>query len=440
MTHEEANYQAMKFNLEQNNAREINGVIETDEIIPKPTLEQWVQYKNEKGIVGKEEEIIQVREDLKKNYQLIKVTLDEYLDIPSEHKTIISLWIIGTYLHGEFEAYPYLFLNAMRGSGKTRALKLITTLSNGNVLISPTEAVLFRTKGCLGIDEFESLGSKEKQAIRELLNASYKKGIKVIRMKKKKTLEGEGQIVEEFEPYRPIIMANIWGIEEVLADRCITLILEKSNRQLYTKLIEDFSTNPDIKQIICTFNSIKCSLCSVVIEKKQTTSWNDYVKSKYTPDTLNALNTETTLTTKETIEELFFNKIDDTGLDGRNLELFFPLFLIANQISDLVLDDILSIAKKKTQDRKLDEMTESKDVALYKLVANQEENKPYRVGELANILKLTLGEGENEWLNAKWLGRALKRLNLTIDKRRVGEGIEVTLNIAKAKEKLEIFK
>ena len=43
-------------------------------------------------------------------------------------------------------------------------------------------------------------------------------------MKKKKTIEGEQQVVEEFEPYRPIIMANIWGMDEVLGERCIQLI------------------------------------------------------------------------------------------------------------------------------------------------------------------------------------------------------------------------
>ena len=45
-----------------------------------------------------------------------------------------------------------------------------------------------------------------------------------------------------------------------------------------------------------------------------------------------------------------------------------------------------------------------------------------------------------EWLNSKWFGRALKRLNLIIDKKRKRSGIEIMLNIPKAKEKIKIFK
>ena len=116
----------------------------------------------------------------------------------------------------------------MRGSGKTRILKLIASMSkNGEVLGSLSEAVLFRTaKGrTICIDEFEKVGSHENQALRELLNAAYKKGQKIKRMKK----AGDEYVVEEFDIYTPICMANIWGMDEVLGDRCITIVLEKSN-------------------------------------------------------------------------------------------------------------------------------------------------------------------------------------------------------------------
>ena len=46
-------------------------------------------------------------------------------------------------------------------------------------------------------------------------------------------------------------------------------------------------------------------------------------------------------------------------------------------------------------------------------------------------------EQDDKWLNEKWLGRALKRLKLIVDKRRLGSGIEVTLDIKKAKQKVE---
>lgn len=386
------------------------------------------------------------KETMKLSYNKIRSILSYYLDIPEDKKTIISLWIIGTYLHDKFESYPYLFLNAMRGSGKTRTLKLITSLANkGNMLMSLTEAGLFRTEGTIGIDEFESLGSKEKQPLREMLNASYKKGTKIVRMKKKKTLEGEQQVAEFFEPYRPIVMANIWGIEEVLSDRCISIILEKSDNATYTKLIEDFERNSDILTCKNTFLANLVNIVNEHTEKKHLHTpmkWNTYVKnlcSLHTLDTLNTLNTLCSLTKEE---EEFFDLIYETNINGRNLELYFPLFMIAEEIGEDVLLETLEIAKKNVDLKKLDDLVESKDITVYTLVSRLSEGNYHSVKSLTDTMVLIVGDNlENrQWLNPKWMGSALKRLNLIIDKRRVGNGIEVTLDIQKALNKLEMFK
>jgi hypothetical protein len=308
---------------------------------------------------------------------------------------------------------------------------------------SPTEAVLFRTKGTIGIDEFETLASKEKQSIRELLNTCYKKGTKVMRMKRKKTSEGDEQVVEEFEPYRPVVLANIWGIEEVLGDRCISVILEKSNSQYYTKLIEDFSEKPEIKRLLKVFQVFQCSLCSVVSSRGMITTWNQYVR-----DTYLYLHTQTTQTTYKytnntnlTQEEInFCKKIDETNLNGRHLELYFPLFLIAKEISSEVFNEVLNIAKKSVELRRVEEQAENKDVLVYKLVSNQAGDRYYKIQELTTIFKLMIGEGEADWITSHWLGRSLKRLNLINSKKRMGDGVHVMLNVNKALEKWEMFK
>ena len=205
-------------------------------------------------------------ETIREQYDNIKEVLKHYIDLKEDYYTILTLWIIGTYLHDEFDTFPYLFFNAMRGSGKSRTLRLACKLAkDGNVMASPTEAVLFRVHGTLGIDEFEGVANKDKSQIRELLNGAYKRGVKIFRMKKKKSLAGEELVAEEFEPYRPIIMANITGMEEVLEDRCITLILEKSSHPEKTRLTEDFESNSTIKYILQNMN--QCSLCSVVMKK-----------------------------------------------------------------------------------------------------------------------------------------------------------------------------
>jgi hypothetical protein len=384
---------------------------------------------------------------LGKTYEMIKEFIKFYVDIPEKYISLISIWVLGTYFYKNFETYPYLFFNAMKGSGKTRMLKLITSIADdGKLLASLTESVMFRSTGTLGIDEFENLGSKEKQALRELLNASYKKGIKIQRMKKVKSFTGEEQRIEEFEPYKPIVMANIWGIEEILADRCITLILEKSPKLEHIKLIEDFAEHPTVLAIKANVKVVKCMLCSVGSVKNIIKEWNLYVKSHYTTqDTLNTLPTQYTLPTQQRGQinenENLFLKIDTSELDGRNLELFFSLFLMAKELNEEILNEIIEIAREITKGKRTEEMVESKDVTLIDFISRQTPKEWYILKQLTTMFRQFTHdeEGENAWINPTWVGRALRRLSLVIEKRRIGEGIQVILNIEKAKEKMKIF-
>jgi hypothetical protein len=389
------------------------------------------------------EQIEEAKVLLGKSYELAKEIINFYIDLPDEQVEITALWIIGTYFYNKFEAYPYLFFNAMRGSGKTRMLKIITSMADeGKLVASLTESVMFRSKGTLGIDEFESLASKDKQALRELLNASYKKGIKIQRMRKKKTFAGEEQVIEEFEPYKPIVMANIWGIEEVLSDRCITLVLEKSNQSEQTKLIEDFSNNLLIQAFKANLKLVKCRMCDVGMSGGLYRRWNLWVKHKYAThtyiDTLPTLNTQTPSDLEE--DELFL-KIDSTNLNGRHLELFFPLFLLAKEIGSPTLNKVLEIATKLVKDKRIDELVESKDITLIEFISKQDKDWVV-IKQLTTMFRNYTHdeEGENAWINPTWVGRALKRLNLILEKRRLSDGVQVILNIDKAKTKMEMFK
>ncbi len=373
--------------------------------------------------------------ELKETYEMIVNILKEFIDTTEDNYCIISLWIIGTYFHKEFETYPYLFINAMRGSGKTRLLKLIECLSRkGDLQASLTDAVLFRTTGTLLLDEFESIGSKEKNSLRELLNTAYKKGGKVKRMRKAKGLDGESQVVEEFHTFRPIVMANISGMEEVLADRCISIVLEKSAKKKITKKIENFTSNKKIARTTLNLQGL-VSFVSVSFVKKNTyQDWNDFIDK-----TINYTNYTTTLTTlNDTKQHQLFKKIDETEIDGRNLELTFSLILIAEEIG--IVDYFIEIIKKVISSRKEEDRMEGRDVMVYSFVSKQTPNEWYKVKELTNMFRQEVDYDEKEnWLNYYWFGKALKRLNLVLNKKRIGSGREVILDIKKAKEKMMIF-
>jgi len=422
------------------------GIAEYVEEDKKNNIVEKVIKKKEvvKEIVKKEPS--ELKKELFEAYEMIKSIIEEYCDIDKKYISIISLWIIGTYIHNEFESYPYLFINAMRGSGKTRLLKIIATLSyNGEVINSISESVLFRTgKGStLCIDEFEGVNKKENNNLRELLNSAYKRGVKVKRMKKKKTSEGENYVVEEFDIYMPISMANIWGMEEVLGDRCITVLLEKTTLNYISKLIEDFNENEYIKALKDKLTKIQCSLCSLVTVKKLNTLWNQYIQEKYPNINKTTLTTYTTTTTNYINYIDFFNKIDESNINGRNLELSFPLLLIANSIDLEVFEDVLNSLNFIINEKKSEEFNESRDVIFLDFISQQTDSNNFiLVKKLTKLFKefFHADETEDNWITSKWVGRALRRLKLTIEKKRLSYGIEVRLDIEKAQKQIKIFK
>lgn len=394
--------------------------------------------KREEQLMKEVEEIQEdgiSKEELLECYYNIIEMLKKYCDIREDYYSIVALWILGTYFHQEFQTYPYLFLNAMKGSGKTRLLKLITVLSKGGeILTSLSEAVLFRTTGTLGIDEFEGISRTGSENLRELLNSCYKKGSKVKRMKKKKTIEGEEQVVEEFSTYRPICMANINGMENVLGDRCITLLIQKSNDTKIIKLMELFDQEPKINYTKKTLISKgMCSVCSIMSPQGVYENWNNYI-------TNTTITTHTTHTHNNTKLHQIFKIIDNSGIDGRNLEISMPLIIMAMNLSDEILNEILITLIKITKERKDEDMSENNDVLLIDFVSQEiQKNEFESITDITNRFK-QFHPNAGEWINSRWIGKALKRVGLVNSKKRLRGGNYVILDVKKAQEKIRMFK
>lgn len=383
------------------------------------------------------------KENLKIIYNKIIKVLKTYCELKEEYYNVIALWVMGTYNHDDFPTYPYLFFNAMRGSGKTRILNLISKMAyNGKLLSNMSESVLFRTakNRTICIDEFEEVGSKDKAALRELLNSAYKKGMSVERVIKTKTFGQEGYSVESFDLYCPIVMANIWGAEDVLSDRCITLILERSQNKSVTRLMELFDKNEDI-----SFIKKEIGVGSVVSDgSAEYNKWNILVLDtknqetsdiSVTTDTTHTTNTTDTTVTQTTLP--FLDKIKETSLEGRDLELFFPLFIIAEHCG--VLKETIETAEIIVKSKREEDLTESRDVSFLNYLSQKEQT-----GLFVSLRRIVdefkdAEEGE-DWVTPEWVGRALKRLGLITEKKRVRQGREVIINFTKAKEKLKVFK
>ena len=361
-------------------------------------------------------------------FKKINNILREYMDMKEEYYSLISLWIIGTYLHKQFSSYPYLFFNAMKGSGKTRMLKIIANLSkNGSLVGSMTEAVLFRTayNRTLCIDEFENVNSKGQENLGLLLNSAYKKGCDVERMAKKRTFEGEKQEVERYKVYCPLALANIKGMENVLADRCISVILEKSSNPKITKLIENFENDKE-------FQEIRGGLLRLTEKFSDDLNYFGDIFNKW-----NSFQKQEILDKDNNFSELF-SKIDKTNIQGRDLELFFPLFIIADMCGKDILDNTLEISQKIVEEKRQQDREENMDIKIYEFVAQYKIESYVAVSTLVEDFK-DYTELKDEWINARYFGKGLRRLNLVLHEKRTSAKRQVKLNIEKAKEKSKMF-
>lgn len=142
--------------------------------------------------------------------------------------TILALWVMGTYFYKIFRYYPYLWLNADKGSGKSRVMEVILPLAfNAVMAVNHSEASVFRLVDVDGatllIDEFEKLKKDNQQGIMTLLNSGFNAEATVIRNERR----GDSFKPVAFSSYSPKMFAGIDDISDVLMDRCLRIKLFK---------------------------------------------------------------------------------------------------------------------------------------------------------------------------------------------------------------------
>jgi Domain of unknown function (DUF3854) len=167
--------------------------------------------------------------------------------------SLISLWVLATYVYQRFEYLPYLWItSAVKRSGKTRLLEVLRDLACDStaIWVNPTEAILFRAahRGkTLILDEVERLRQRDKDLfghIMAVLNSGFQKGGAVPRMIK----DGNGALREsEWSTYSPKIIAGISSVADTIADRSFAIKMvrrvrakEKLDRFRRHKLAKEF--------------------------------------------------------------------------------------------------------------------------------------------------------------------------------------------------------
>jgi len=297
---------------------------------------------------------------------------------------VLALWSLLTYLHQAFPSCPRLNAHGEKGSGKSKLLRLVAAVSfNGLYRTSPRPAGLFRLiealRPTLCLDEIEHLDRDDRGDILAILNAGYQAGGAVDRC------VGDEHTVTPFNVFAPVALAGIRGLNAVLSDRCITLILQPGQDR--ARVNRDL----DLGRLDPRIHDIRDSCYRLAL-----TRWTEARAS--------------------------WEKLDlPTWLNGRTRELWGPLLALAALVfaEDSRLDlrpALLAVARPDAEDR-----AELPEVAAAILAAIEDklagaDSTTMQPGDLADPLKVALGYPVTPTV----IGLRLKALGFKRDRGRKG--------------------
>lgn len=164
-------------------------------------------------------------------------TFKKYVALDTGLPLVLALWTLATYLFDCFDTFAYLAITSpTKRCGKTRLAEIIELLSDNSLrTVAASPAAIFRMirkselenqTVILIMDEAEVLGTRSDraEALREILNAGYRRGQYVLRCEK----NGEdGYEPQKFSVYCPKVMVLIGNLNDTLADRCIPIPMRR---------------------------------------------------------------------------------------------------------------------------------------------------------------------------------------------------------------------
>jgi 5S rRNA maturation endonuclease (ribonuclease M5) len=173
-------------------------------------------------------------------YKRIYNLLGDYVFLKNDsHRKFLAVWAIGTYVFRIFRYYPYGWLTAEKGSGKSLLMEILKELCfNGDMSSNATEATIFRdvhnNSITMFLDEVEKLGKQDAEkygAIMSILNTGFSSSGVVKRAGSK----SQDFAIQRFSSYSPKMFAGIKEIDDVVQDRTIKISMFKKKREETTK-------------------------------------------------------------------------------------------------------------------------------------------------------------------------------------------------------------
>lgn len=169
---------------------------------------------------------------LEQLWREIKAYIHEHVDLSdNDAYDVLTAWVVASWFQERWSISPYLFFFGTFGTGKTRALEVLSNLAmRGWLALYVSTASLYRPietwKPTIFLDEAEVYGSKHE--VIGLLNGSYRKGQYVARQK-----ETDGDYETEFfDCFSFKAIAGTKELAKTLQSRCIIMRTSHATRKI----------------------------------------------------------------------------------------------------------------------------------------------------------------------------------------------------------------
>lgn len=164
----------------------------------------------------------------------VETLLRNYVVLSSAQSCALALWVIHTHVVEAGDVTPYIAITSPeKRSGKTRLLEVLELLVPTPLRVANiSEAALFRTiaehRATLLLDEADALfnGKNEREDLRALVNAGYRRGAVVMRCE----VEGKRIVPKRYDAYCAKAIAGIGQLPDTIADRSIPIRLQRKTR------------------------------------------------------------------------------------------------------------------------------------------------------------------------------------------------------------------
>lgn len=348
-------------------------------------------------------------------FELIRKEIHRMLEVDESVSALLALWIAATYVHEAFPAFPYIWFNGVKGSGKTTALDLICELAyHAEMGMRISNPALFRDVDqhhcTICYDEAENLlvGAGGDRGVDQdrvsLFNGGYKSS-GVVRLVEK---DGDAFLVRKFNSYSPKALASIQPIDEALQSRCLLINMLVA---LDAGKGEQMINHDLCKRIRKDLFFFKFASGPRLYDDARDEKYNTELRKRY-------------------------------DLRNRDWELFKPLLMLAEYICPEWTEDLAKFVAGQKIIRRVDNQLSTDNLVLLKVLqlAIEGENAPDDA--VTSVLYKDLMAGlkedypELKWMTTRSIGNCLRRVGLSRLTVRLGQGYALRLDKALVQEQI----